>query len=160
MDRRLWAPWRETFVTQRRRRGCIFCTKPREKDDAKNYIFMRRRHSFAMLNLYPYNNGHVMVVPYRHVRSFESLSRNEIAALLGHVQDCQKMLRKVLKPNGFNIGLNEGRAAGSGYKDHIHIHVVPRWDGDTNFMPVLSQSKVISQSLSSLYRKISHAHAR
>ena len=121
---------------------------------------MRRRHTFAMLNLYPYNNGHLMVVPYQHVNSLERLAPKELLALMQHARDCQKILKKILKPHGFNIGLNEGRAAGAGFKDHIHLHIVPRWNGDTNYMPILAESKVISQSLNSLYQKILNAHAR
>ena len=119
---------------------------------------MRRRYSFAMLNLYPYNNGHVMVVPYRHVKTLESLKKQELSSLMTHVQECEKILRKLLNPDGFNLGLNEGRVAGAGFKDHIHVHIVPRWNGDTNYMPVLSQTKVISESLEALYRKIIHAN--
>lgn len=122
---------------------------------------MRRRHSFAMLNLYPYNNGHIMVVPYRHVKKMEDLGPEEISSLMSHAQECVKRLRILLRPDGFNIGLNEGRVAGAGFKDHLHLHIVPRWNGDTNYMPVLSKTKVISESLESLYRKIvNHAHAR
>lgn len=118
---------------------------------------MRRRHSFAMLNLYPYNNGHVMIVPYRHVKSLARLREEEMFSLMAHVRDCTEMLRTLLQPHGFNIGLNEGRVAGAGFKDHVHLHIVPRWEGDTNYMPILSHTKVISESLESLYRKIAHA---
>ena len=134
--------------------------KPKEKQDRKNYVFMRRRYSFAMLNLYPYNNGHIMIAPYRHVKSLEGLTRQEISAIMIHVQDCEKMLRALLKPQGFNIGLNEGRVAGAGFKDHIHLHIVPRWNGDTNYMPIFSKTKVISESLDTLYQKITHVNSR
>ena len=120
---------------------------------------MRRRHSFAILNLYPYNNGHIMVVPYRHVKKIEDLTPGEVSSLMKHVQECVKLLRKLLRPEGFNIGSNEGRVAGAGVKDHLHLHIVPRWNGDTNYMPVLSKTKVISESLESLYWKIIDAHA-
>ena len=158
MDK-LWAPWRKQVI-YKKLRGCIFCTKPRQKEDAKNYLFMRRRHSYAMLNLYPYNNGHVMVAPYRHVKRLENLTKQEASALILHVQVCEALLRKLLKPDGFNIGLNEGRVAGAGFKDHIHVHVVPRWRGDTNYMPVLTGTKVISESLEELYHKLTNAHTR
>jgi len=158
MDK-LWAPWRKQVI-YKKQKGCIFCTKPRQKEDAKNYLFMRRRYSYAMLNLYPYNNGHVMVAPYRHVKCLEALTRSEAHALILHVQGCEVLLRKLLKPDGFNIGLNEGRVAGAGFKDHIHVHVVPRWEGDTNYMPVLTGTKVISESLEEMYHQLTHAHTR
>ena len=160
MDKRLWAPWRQQVIYQRRQQKCIFCVKPKEKKDPQNYIFMRRRYSFAMLNLYPYNNGHSMIVPYRHVKTLEALTQKEIVSLMTHVRDCKKILSRLLTPHGFNIGLNEGRVAGAGFKDHIHVHIVPRWNGDTNYMPILSGSKVISESLDALYRKIAHARPR
>ncbi len=160
MDKQLWAPWREEVIYQRKQRQCIFCVKPKEKKDSRNYIFMRRRHSFAMLNIYPYNNGHTLVVPYRHVKTLQSLTQREMAALMTHVQECQKLLKKILHPDGFNVGLNEGRVAGAGFKDHIHLHIVPRWSGDTNYMPVLTGTKVISESLEMLYRKLTHAQSR
>lgn len=160
MDKRLWAPWREEVIYQRKQRRCIFCVKPKEKRDPQNYIFMRRRYSFAMLNIYPYNNGHAMVVPYRHVKTLQSLTQREMTALIVHVQECQKLLKKILRPDGFNIGMNEGRVAGAGFKDHIHLHIVPRWNGDTNYMPVLTGTKVISESLEMLYRKLNHAQSR
>ena len=158
MNKQLWAPWREGVIYQRKVRECIFCVKPKEKKDRKNYIFMRGHRAFAMLNLYPYNNGHVMAVPYRHVKRFDDLNEQELLALMECVQKCELLLRKLLSPDGFNIGLNEGRVAGAGFKDHIHIHIVPRWNGDTNYMPVLSKTKVISESLESLYQKIIHAN--
>ncbi|MBI4436952.1 MAG: HIT domain-containing protein [Candidatus Omnitrophica bacterium] len=158
MDK-LWAPWRKKVI-YRTQKGCIFCAKPRQKKDAKNFLFMRRSHSFAMLNLYPYNNGHVMVAPYRHVKRLEDLTKEEASALVLHVQECEALLRKLLRPAGFNIGLNEGRIAGAGFKDHIHVHIVPRWGGDTNYMPVLSETKVISESLEAMYRQLTNAHTR
>ncbi len=159
MDK-LWAPWRKKVIYNFKPKGCIFCLLPKEKKDSKNYIFERRRDSFAMLNLYPYNNGHLLVAPYRHVGSLERLAPKDVSALLTHVQSCQKLLRKLLKPEGFNIGINEGRVAGAGFKDHLHIHIVPRWNGDTNFMPVFSETKVISESLSEIYRRLKNADTR
>ncbi len=160
MDKILWAPWREKFIYDGEPKRCIFCRKPKQKKDAKNFIFMRRRHTFAMLNLYPYNNGHVMIVPYRHVKALEALRPTELSALIRHIRDVKKVLTKVLKPHGFNIGLNEGRAGGAGYKDHIHFHLVPRWKGDTNYMPVVSGAKVMSESLEALYQKVRHVDPR
>ncbi|MFH1858029.1 MAG: HIT domain-containing protein [Candidatus Omnitrophota bacterium] len=157
MNKQLWAPWRDAVIYHRTTKRCIFCTKPKERKDAKNYIFMRRRYTFAMLNLYPYNNGHIMVVPYRHVKSLQALTQKELSALVQHLRDCEKLLREVLKPHGFNIGLNVGRAAGAGFENHIHFHIVPRWNGDTNYMPVLSGVKIISESLNTFYQKVHDA---
>lgn len=151
MDR-LWAPWRTEYISKvHSTKGCIFCSKPKQKDDKKNRVIERTRHSFSILNIYPYNNGHIMVVPFRHVDSLAKLSGEELADLMGLLNRTQDLLAKVLKPDGFNIGINMGRAAGAGVKGHIHIHVVPRWVGDVNFMPVFTSTKVISQSLDSLY---------
>jgi len=160
MHKKLWAPWREHFVTHPTPRGCIFCINPKQKKDSKNFIFMRRRHSFAMLNLYPYNNGHVMVAPNRHLKDLDQLRPKELAALMVHVRDCKKLLKRLLKPHGFNIGINEGRVAGAGFKNHLHVHIVPRWNGDTNYMPVLTDTKVMSVSLEEFYKKLTDAHTR
>ncbi len=154
MDK-LWAPWRSKYIYSRKRKGCIFCgNKSGKKID--RHVIERTKYSFSMLNLYPYNNGHVMVAPYRHVRSLELLSNTEIADLMRLVIKTKTKLDKLLKPDGYNIGMNLGKTGGAGYAGHIHIHIVPRWEGDTNFMPVLSGVKVISESLdamSELFRR-------
>lgn len=154
MDK-LWAPWRSKYIKRVRSiKGCIFCSKPREKKDKSNYIITRTRHSFLMMNIYPYNNGHIMVAPYRHVKDFSKLNEEEILDLLQLLKDSQTLLSKALKPDGYNIGINLGRAAGAGYKNHLHIHIVPRWVGDVNFMPVFASTKVVSESLDALYSKL------
>ena len=160
MDR-LWAPWRIKYIIKMSSmKGCIFCSKPKARNDRKNYIVGRTRHSFSILNLYPYNNGHMMIVPYRHVDSLTKLNKEEIADLIDLLNRTQELLSDTMNPDGFNIGINVGKAAGAGVKDHIHIHIVPRWAGDANFMSVSASTKVISESLGALYRKLikcSHA---
>lgn len=152
---KLWAPWRSEYINKvGSMRGCIFCSKPKVRDDERNYIVTRTRHSFSILNLYPYNSGHMMIVPNRHVGSLIKLNREEISDLIGLLNRTQELLTVVMKPDGFNIGLNVGRAAGAGVKNHVHIHIVPRWIGDSNFMPVLGSTKVMSESLDALYERL------
>ena len=153
-EQRLWAPWRITYVQQGGSAGCIFCRKPREHQDARNHIVTRKKLVYSLLNIYPYNNGHVMVAPFRHVGELEKLTIPEQRGLLALVTETVRILKKSLKPQGFNIGMNIGRMAGAGFDRHLHVHIVPRWKGDTNFMPVVAETKVISQSLNELYRML------
>ncbi|OGX05424.1 MAG: HIT family hydrolase [Omnitrophica WOR_2 bacterium GWA2_47_8] len=154
MDK-LWAPWRVGYITQiGKTRKCVFCKILREKKDRKNFIFMRTRYSFAVLNIYPYNNGHALILPYRHVNDLSKLGKEETIDLIELLGSVQQRLGKAIKPGGFNIGLNIGRVAGAGFPGHVHIHIVPRWKGDVNFMPILTGTKVISQSLNALYQKL------
>lgn len=150
MDR-LWAPWRSAYIYMRTPKRCIFCGARRASDDKKRLIIERSTHSFAMLNLYPYNNGHVMVAPYRHVKSPELLSDAELLDVMRLVNRVKTRIERKLKPHGFNIGFNIGKIGGAGYAGHIHIHIVPRWTGDTNFMPIVSNTKVVSESLAAMY---------
>ena len=151
MDR-LWAPWRVKYVIQKRPLKCIFCQKPSEQDDKKNFIIKRGKNVFSVLNIFPYNTGHLMVAPYRHVKDLRRLNGQEMQELMDSVKESLTLLDKKLKPEGYNIGLNLGRVAGAGFDGHLHIHIVPRWAGDTNFMPVINNTKVISQSLEELYK--------
>ena len=154
MDK-LWAPWRDKYVTLKKAPGCIFCLANKKKaQDAKRFILKKEKHVFSMLNAYPYNNGHVMIAPYRHVSSLEKLTQEETLGLFNLLNYTKKMLDKKLKPMGYNIGLNVGRCAGAGFPGHIHIHIVPRWQGDTNFMPVLSSTKVVPASLVKMYNTL------
>ncbi|MFA5145834.1 MAG: HIT domain-containing protein [Candidatus Omnitrophota bacterium] len=154
----LWAPWRSKYIYARKQTRCIFCgNRTRSKNDRKRYIVARSEHSFAMLNLYPYNNGHVMVAPYRHVKSIEYLSGEELTDVMGLVRKEKMLLDRKLKPHGYNIGMNIGRVGGAGFDGHVHIHIVPRWTGDTNFMPVLSGTKVVAESLDVLYKLLTGA---
>ena len=154
MDK-LWAPWRVGYITKvigKKKDPCVFCRILREKNDKENYIIKRTKHSLVVLNIYPYNNGHVLILPNRHVKDLKNLSRVEREELLDLIQEMQAKLDKLLKPAGYNIGLNLGRAAGAGIPGHLHFHVVPRWWGDNNFMPVVANTKVISQSLKELHK--------
>lgn len=157
---RLWAPWRSHFVTHQPVRGCIFCRAIRLYQDKKNFVIHRGKLSFAILNLYPYNNGHVMVAPRRHVGDLSKLTFAEWAEMLKVAQQQLKAMKRSLKPHGFNLGLNLGRTAGAGIPGHLHMHVVPRWNGDTNFMPILSSTKVISQSLAEVYQLLADSTTR
>ncbi len=144
---KLWAPWRMEYILQEKPGGCIFCDKPRQDRDRDNLILHRGADCFVIMNFYPYNNGHLMVVPYRHTADLAALTaaeQSEMMALLGR---CTTILTQQLKPHGFNIGMNLGRTAGAGIDDHLHFHIVPRWNGDTNFMPITGHTKVLSQGL-------------
>ena len=148
----LWAPWRQRYLTRATPGRCIFCAAKRSTDDRRHHVIARGRRVFALLNRYPYNNGHLMVAPYRHVGRLESLSPAEWAESLRLLRRLLRRLTTALHPHGFNLGVNLGRAAGAGIPGHLHLHLVPRWSADTNFMPVLAKTKVISQSLDELYR--------
>lgn len=160
--RRIWSPWRLRYVSGwKKNQGCIFCTKaaaPPEQD-RENYLLHRGEKGIIILNLYPYNNGHFMVAPYEHTPSLEDLDAATLAALMEMVNLGIAALRRIMKPEGFNIGVNIGAAAGAGVADHIHIHAVPRWTGDTNFMPVFSETKVIPELLDATYDKLKAALA-
>ena len=130
------------------------CQKPRENNDEANLILYRGEHSFMLMNAFPYNPGHLMVAPYRHTANLEDLTGQEANELFEVVKKGIEVLKEVMKPAGFNIGLNVGKVAGAGIAEHIHIHIVPRWQGDTNFMPVLSEVKVVSEGLAATYKKL------
>ena len=153
MDR-LWAPWRKVYIVRKPTKTCFICRIRTSSRDAKNLVLKRTPHSFAVLNLFPYNNGHVMVIPNRHVSDLNRLSDNELLDLMRLTDQLICRLRKVMKPHGINLGVNLGRAAGAGAPGHLHIHIVPRWGGDSNFMPVLAATKVISESLKSVHRRL------
>ena len=155
MDK-LWAPWRINYINVARKiRGCLFCRAAKESRDRKNLVLFRSKHILCMLNKFPYNNGHLMLSPYRHIRNLAQLSSDEILDLFHALNKMQALLGKILKPDGFNLGMNIGRVAGAGIPGHLHLHIVPRWKEDTNFMPVIFDTKIISQSLSELYEKLS-----
>jgi len=150
--KKLWAPWRLEYIkmaNQINHKGCIFCDFPAVDplQDRKNLILLRSELGFVMLNKYPYNNGHLMVVPYQHTSSLEKLSAAERLELMTLLQTSTQVLQQAFSPHGFNIGMNLGRIAGAGIDEHLHFHIVPRWNGDTNFMPVLGDTKVISTGL-------------
>jgi len=157
---KLWAPCRIDYIEKIDSIDsgeCIFCEKPREDDDAGNYIIHRGNRCFVILNIFPYNNGHLMIVPYRHEADLEALDNETLMEMMNMAQLVVRAMKKTMRPDGFNIGMNLGRSAGAGIAGHLHLHVVPRWNGDTNFMPVVSGTKVISESLRRTYSKISQA---
>lgn len=140
-----------------RSQECIFCTQPAAHRDDDYYIFYRGEHCYMMLNLYPYNSGHLMIVPYQHVESIEKLHSAALTELMSQAQLALRALHLVMKPDGFNMGINEGKVAGAGYAEHVHFHIVPRWNGDTNFMPVVADVKVIPEHLANTYHKLKQA---
>jgi ATP adenylyltransferase len=152
-DQRLWAPWRSAYLARTsKRQKCIFCLRGRAAAELRRRLVLHASvHALVMLNRYPYNNGHLMVAPRRHVASPELLSRSERSALADLVAATVERLRSVLRPAAFNVGANLGRVAGAGFADHMHWHVVPRWEGDTNFMPVIASTRVLSQHLQESY---------
>ena len=157
----LWAPWRMSYILRvDQTEGCIFCTKPKEQRDEEYLILHRGETCFVMMNLFPYNNGHLMVAPYRHTADLEGLSDKERLELMGLAGQWTEILSVVLKAQGFNIGMNLGRIAGAGIDQHLHLHVVPRWDGDTNFMPIIGDTKVISEALAETYVKLKEEFSR
>jgi ATP adenylyltransferase len=150
----LWAPWRIRYLLRDREEGCFLCRSSQSADDAKNYVLIRERTCFAVLNAYPYNAGHLLVSPYKHTGDLGALSDQELAETTLLIVRCQQLLSRVMKPHGFNIGLNLGKAAGAGVLDHLHWHIVPRWEGDGNFMPVTADTRVIPQALDELYAEL------
>ncbi len=145
---RLWAPWRMEYVLQKKPKGCILCDKPKELGkDRENLIVHRGETCFVIMNYYPYNNGHVMVVPYRHTADLTLLNSQEQGEMISLVANCSDILKRAFRAQGMNIGMNLGAVAGAGIDDHLHFHVVPRWNGDTNYMPITGHTKVLSQGL-------------
>lgn len=153
----LFTPWRMEYILKAKQPGCVFCAMLEEKDDVTSLIIRRGQRSFLVLNKYPYNNGHFMVVPYRHVDTLEALEPEELAEMMSLTTLGMRALRRTLRPEGFNFGANVGEVAGAGVKHHVHMHVVPRWGGDTNYMSVLSETRVIPQSLEETYRQLKEA---
>lgn len=157
----LWAPWRLAYVTTaHEQKGCIFCEKPKENNDRENFILARFERTFVILNIFPYNTGHLMVVPYQHVPSLMELSDDELAELMKVAQIAERVLSQALNPQGFNIGLNLGQCAGAGIEGHLHIHIVPRWSGDTNFMPIIAETKIMPELLEQTYEKLQPLFAK
>ena len=156
---RLYAPWRMAYVDQPQKpppgaTGCVFCDKAASSDDVANLIVHRGRTAFVLLNLFPYNNGHLMVVPYRHTAQLTDLDDDATLELLTLAKQAQAALGRAMHPEGYNLGMNLGTSSGAGIADHLHLHVVPPWNGDTNFMPVLGGDKVLPDALESSCRKL------
>jgi len=150
----LWAPWRIRYIQMEKPPGCILCDKPKETDDTANYILYRGKKNFVMLNTYPYNPGHLMIAPYRHIANLEELTGEELHEHIEIISRSIKVLKRVFNPGGFNTGINMGKIAGAGIDDHIHSHIVPRWQGDNNFMPVISDVRVVPEALAETYEKL------
>lgn len=157
--KRLFSPWRSKYIAsfknEKPRKGeSLFSRVLREKKDERNLVLIRKKFCFVMMNLYPYNSGHVMVVPNRQISTMSSLTVDESAEIMHIAAEMIEVLKIVMKPHGFNFGANIGRAAGAGIDNHIHFHIVPRWNGDTNFLPTLSDVKTVSEDMQSTYKKI------
>jgi ATP adenylyltransferase len=152
--KRLWAPWRVTYIREPGPVGCIFCDKIRHNKDEETLILFRGQLNFVVMNAFPYNPGHLMVVPYRHLGKLEDLTPEEMGEHSTLVVRSVKALKAESKAENFNLGMNLGKAAGAGIVDHIHTHVVPRWVGDNNFMPVLAETRVISESIAEIYLRL------
>jgi ATP adenylyltransferase len=149
--KRIWSPWRVQYIRGHNVKGCIFCDKAKEDKDQENYILFHGQYNFVIMNIFPYNPGHLMVVPYRHLGKLEDMTSEERNDHYEIVSRAVAVLREACASDNFNVGMNLGRVAGAGIADHIHTHIVPRWNGDTNFMPVIGETRVISESLADIY---------
>ncbi len=157
---RLWAPWRMRYIRgEDKEDGCVFCLPTHDEEDERRLVLLRGDHSFVIMNRFPYNNGHLMVAPYRHTCDFGSLSDDEALEMHRLLALSRQILQDLMCPHGFNIGVNLGVAAGAGIADHLHMHIVPRWSGDTNFMPVFSDVRVVPQHLEETWRDLSKRFA-
>jgi ATP adenylyltransferase len=148
---RIWAPWRLPYVKGDKSSECIFCTKPEGGDDRENLIVHRGERCFVILNAFPYTNGHLMVAPFEHTDRIQDLETETLTEMMELSRAAMARLDDVYSPEGYNVGFNQGRMAGAGVEHHIHVHVVPRWSGDTNFMPVLGDTRVMAQTLEESY---------
>jgi len=156
MDK-LFSPWRLRYIRgagRTRERGCVFCRAVSRGNDRSNLVLLRGRWNYIILNKYPYNNGHMMVVPFAHGASLASTSPETIVEMMNLVVRCESALRQAYRPTGINLGMNLGRSAGAGIEEHLHLHIVPRWDWDTNFMSVVHGTRVIPESLQATYRRL------
>ena len=155
----LWAPWRVEYFEKEPRDLNFLSAAAQTSEDAAHLVITRRKNAFLMMNRYPYAVGHLMVVPYRKTAELSVLGENEIVELWNLVAHAQELLRAAIKAQGFNVGLNIGECAGAGVTDHLHIHIVPRWSGDTNFMPILAGARVLGEGLHALYDKLMETQA-
>ena len=152
--KRIWAPWRIQYIRAPEQKGCIFCDKPLVDKDEENLILFRGKYNFVIMNVYPYNPGHLMVVTYRHLSKLEDMKIEERNEHYTMVSQAVGILRESTRTENFNIGMNLGRVAGAGIADHIHTHIVPRWNGDNNFMPVIGETRVMSESMTDIYKRL------
>jgi ATP adenylyltransferase len=154
MTSTLWAPWRMAYIGGPRSEGCLLCELPRDNRDRESLILHRGPRTYVVMNRYPYNNGHLMIVPYRHCADLGEISTEDSLELMHESQRATRILHRLFAAEGFNVGMNLGKAAGAGIAEHVHVHVVPRWVGDTNFMPVLADTKVMPDYLEATYEKL------
>lgn len=150
----LWAPWRMEYILGKKEPECIFCSYPKKNNDRDNLILYRSAHNFVMMNKYPYNNGHIMVVPYIHTSTIDNLTDEILLDFMKVTQYSLKCLKEAFRPEGFNIGINIGAVAGAGMEEHVHLHMVPRWAGDTSFMSVLGEIRVVPEHILQTYDKL------
>ena len=154
MDR-LWSPWRYTYIQKATPEdACIFCAKIAENNDRANYIVFRGERNFVILNMYPYTNGHLMIAPYEHVATLENAHPETLAEMMTLMRECEGHLRTIYNPKGLNLGMNIGESAGAGVPGHIHMHMLPRWPGDANFMTVIAETRVLPETLETTYEKL------
>jgi ATP adenylyltransferase len=159
-DKIIWAPWRSAFVLNKKEKGCVFCKRFKMQDNVENLIIHRGRKVFVILNKFPYNTGHTLIVPNRHVSQIEKLTPEEAAEFFELTRRAVTVVKKVLKPQSMNLGMNLGEGSGAGVPGHLHMHIVPRWLGDTNFMPVIGQTNVVSVPLEPVYEKMRKGFAK
>ena len=156
----LWSPWRLEYLMEPKAEGCIFCHAAESDHDRENLVLLRGERAFLILNRFPYNNGHFMVVPYSHVPSLEDLDESALSEMMLLLNRGLGALRAIMSPDGFNVGANLGQVAGAGIEDHVHLHAVPRWAGDTNFMPVVGDMRVVPQTWMQTYDDLQAALER
>ena len=152
--KRIWAPWRMEYIANDKSDGCVLCVSSEQENDRGKLILHRSGYSYVMMNRYPYTNGHLMIAPYRHTADMNELSDDEMLDLFTTLRLCRNVLQKIATPQGFNVGINLGKAAGAGVNEHMHIHIVPRWNGDTNFMTVISDIRIMPENLLGTYDKL------
>lgn len=150
----LWAPWRYLYIRGNKEKECLFCRMIKEKEDSNNFIIYRGKHNFIVLNKYPYSPGHIMVVTYAHTIKFSELRNEAILELFQLIDFSIEILKEAFEPQGFNLGINVGKISGAGVEDHMHVHIVPRWIGDANFMTVIGETRVISEALEVTFTKL------
>ena len=150
----LWAPWRISYIREQKEKGCIFSSKQKSTDDKNSLILSRGDHSFVLMNIYPYNNAHLLISPYKHVEATDKLDLETLNEIIWFANESMIIMKENLNADGYNFGANIGNAGGAGIADHIHFHVVPRWNGDTNFMPVIGETKVQVQGLQETYDEL------
>lgn len=155
MFKYIYAPWRLKYIKEltNKKRGCIFC-EALKKEDFESFILFRGKKNFVIMNLYPYNPGHLMIAPYRHIQNFEEADKEECSEMMELAKASIKILKNYFSPDGFNMGMNIGKSAGAGEVGHYHFHIVPRWEGDSNFMAVFSKTKVVSQEVEKVYKEL------